>query len=152
MDIPIQAVSRRDWSVPLTSTPTREGVELGTSALTVNYIFHKSQVHTFHFWIAGFPLRTKTISLWYNRLYFYINVSSCCEIYCLTGPIRLLRCSSVFSASQSIRAWSSFSEQLVLLCHCTEHGLIIRWVKMNSSVPENLWGRGDAISLRPLAS
>lgn len=90
---------------------------------------NKSPVHTLHFWTAGFPLRTKTISLWYNRLYFYINVSSCCEIYCLTGPIRLLRINSVFGMSQSIRAWSSSSEQLVPVCHCTELKLLMGWVQ-----------------------
>lgn len=102
------------------------------SAHSVNYIFYKSPVHTLHFWIAGFPVRTKTISLWYNRLYFYINVSSCCEIYCLTGPIRLLRFNSVFGTSQSIRAWSSSSEQLVPMCHCTERNLLMGWVQMIS--------------------
>lgn len=139
-------VSRRGWSLPLMRTPTRQGIELCTSALSVNYIFHKSPVPTFHFWIAGFSLRTKTISLWYNRLYFYINVSSCCEIYCLTGPIRLLRFNSVFSVSQSIRAWSSFLEQLVPVCHCTEHQLLMGWVQMDSSGSANLGAGGCSVS------
>ena len=119
------------------------------SAQSVNYIFYKSPVHTLHFWIAGFPVRTKTISLWYNRLYFYINVSSCCEIYCLTGPIRLLRFNSVFSMSQSIRAWSSSSEQLVPMCHCTEQNLLMGCVQMNSLGVEKHVGQEDPLSPRP---
>lgn len=151
MDVIGCVVSRRDQRLPLMRTQTREGVKLYTSALSVNYIFHKSPVHTFHFWIAGFPLRTKTISLWYNRLYFYINVSSCCEIYCLTGRIRLLRFNSVFSVSQSIRARLSFSEQLVPMCHYTEQKLLMGWVQMNSSGPGNFWGQEGALSLKPWA-
>lgn len=102
-DITGCVVSRRAWTLPLVTASTKEDTRLCTPELSVNYIFHKSPVHTFHFWIVGFPLRTKTISLWYNRLYFYINVSSCCEIYCLSGPIRLLRFNFIFSVSQSIR-------------------------------------------------
>lgn len=106
-------------------------------------------MHTLHFWIAGFPLRTKTISLWYNRLYFYINVSSCCEIYCLTGPIRLLRINSVFGMSQSIRAWSSSSEQLVPVCHCTELKLLMGWVQWILQELETMWGRRILCSQDP---
>ena len=90
---------------PAGAEPALEENSTGTACspalkFSVNYIFHKSPVHTSHFWIASFPLRSQTISLWYNRLYFYINVSSCHEIYCLAGPIRLRRSSTVLWASQ----------------------------------------------------
>lgn len=51
------------WGQPLVRTPIQEGTQLSTPAHTVNDIFHKSLTHTFHLWVAGFPLRTKTISL-----------------------------------------------------------------------------------------
>lgn len=53
---------QEDRSPPLTGTPSRKG-QLAASALRVNYISHQPPVPTFHFWIAGFPLRTETISL-----------------------------------------------------------------------------------------
>ena len=117
---------RQGPSPPLRRTPRGQHAAL-LSSLVLTTFFHKSPVHTSHFWIAGFPLRTQTISLWYNRLYFYINVSSWCEIYCLAGPIRLRRSSTVLRASQPSEL-HHLLKQLIPMCRSAKRELFRGWV------------------------
>ena len=53
---------RQGPSPPLRRTPQGQHAAL-LSSLVLTTFFHKSPVHTSHFWIAGFPLRIQTISL-----------------------------------------------------------------------------------------
>ena len=138
---------------PAGAEPALEENSTGTACspalkFSVNYLFHKSPVHTSHFWIASFPLRSQTISLWYNRLYFYINVSSCHEIYCLAGPIRLRRSSTVLWASQPSEL-HRLSEQLVPTCHSAKREFFMGWVRW---IFRPFGGQDDAASLRTSAS